>query len=49
MEDQFGIPVAYTGSAFAPFDLIGDTMRGTEGVLVDMLERPDELLGLIDG
>ena len=48
MGEQFGIPVAYAGSAFAPFDMIGDTMRGTEGVLMDMLERPEELLELID-
>jgi uroporphyrinogen-III decarboxylase len=48
MEGQFGIPVAHAGSAFAPFDMIGDTMRGTEGILVDMLERPDELLALIE-
>ena len=48
MEGQFGIPVAHAGSAFAPFDMIGDSLRGTEGVLVDMLERPEELLGLID-
>ena len=40
MEGQFGIPVAHAGSAFAPFDMIGDSLRGTEGVLVDMLERP---------
>jgi hypothetical protein len=48
MEERFGIPVAYAGSAFAPFDMIGDTMRGTEGILTDMLERPDELLELVD-
>jgi len=48
MEERFGIPVAYAGFAFAPFDMIGDTMRGTEAVLIDMLEKPEELLALID-
>jgi hypothetical protein len=28
--------------------MIGDTMRGTEAIQIDMLERPEELLELID-
>jgi uroporphyrinogen-III decarboxylase len=48
MEEQFGIPVAYAGFAFAPFDMVGDTMRGTVEILTDMLERPEKLLALID-
>jgi hypothetical protein len=48
MEEQFGIPLAYANSAFAPFDMVGDTMRGTEAVLIDMIERPAELLAYID-
>ena len=34
--------------AYAPFDMIGDTMRGTEGILCDLYDHPDELLALID-
>lgn len=48
MEEEFGIPVAYATFAFAPFDMVGDTMRGTEGVLCDLYDHPDELLALID-
>jgi uroporphyrinogen-III decarboxylase len=27
----------------APFDLIGDTLRGTKGIMMDMYQRPDKL------
>jgi hypothetical protein len=38
-----GFPAAAGSFAWAPFDLIGDTLRGTEGVLTDMLLRPEPL------
>ena len=28
----------------APFDILGDTLRGTKGVMLDMYRRPDTLL-----
>jgi uroporphyrinogen-III decarboxylase len=43
-----GIPSYAAGFAFAPFDMVGDTLRGTIEVLLDMTEHPDELLQLID-
>ena len=48
MREQFGIPPLYAGFAYAPFDMIGDTLRGTTGILMDMHDRPGELLALID-
>jgi len=27
----------------APFDVIGDSLRGTKGVMLDMFRYPDEL------
>ncbi|MDR0376544.1 MAG: hypothetical protein LBH70_01995 [Spirochaetaceae bacterium] len=48
MKEKFGMPPLYAGFAFAPFDMIGDSMRRTREILMDMLERPDELLALID-
>ena len=39
-----GIPAMYGGFSKAPFDAIGDTMRGTMGVLMDLYKHPDELL-----
>ncbi len=40
-----GFPSA-TGGAFckAPFDTLGDTLRGTKGIMMDMYRQPDKLL-----
>jgi uroporphyrinogen-III decarboxylase len=48
MKETFGMPPLYAGFAYAPFDMIGDSMRGTMEVLMDMMKRPDDLLALID-
>ncbi len=48
MEHEFGVPVAYSGFAYAPFDMIGDSMRGTVPILTDLYENPDLLLKCID-
>jgi len=48
METQFGIPVAYAAWAFAPFDMIADTMRGTLGISYDLAERKIEILDMIE-
>ncbi len=48
MEKEFGIPVAYGAFGYAPFDMIGDTLRGTVPILKDMYDRPDKLLKAID-
>ena len=48
MKEKYGMPPLYAGFAYAPFDMIGDTMRGTEEILTDMYDHPDELLALID-
>jgi hypothetical protein len=38
-----GIPGIMSGLAKAPFDTLGDTLRGTQGVMMDMFQRPDKL------
>ncbi len=38
-----GLPIAWGAFGFAPFDMLGDTMRGTEEMLIDMLLRPEEV------
>jgi len=43
-----GYPNMVGGMSFAPFDLIGDTLRGTTGVLLDMYRQPDKLLAAIE-
>ena len=48
MKNDFGIPICEAGAAFAPYDMIGDSMRGTTNILMDMYDRPDELLELMD-
>jgi len=48
MKENYGIPLLYAGFAYAPFDMIGDSMRGTIDILTDMHDRPDELLAFID-
>jgi len=39
-----GYPVFMGGAAKAPFDILGDTLRGTRGVMIDMKRRPEQLV-----
>jgi len=39
-----GLPLFNGGMAKAPFDTIGDTLRGTQGIIMDMYRQPDKLL-----
>lgn len=43
-QGQMGLPGTLSGFSKAPFDYIGDTMRGTRGIMLDMYRRPDKLL-----
>jgi uroporphyrinogen-III decarboxylase len=45
---EAGFPTARGAFAKAPFDVIGDTLRGTQGIINDMFRRPDKLLEAID-
>jgi uroporphyrinogen-III decarboxylase len=36
------------GLSKAPFDVIGDTLRGTKGVMVDMYRQPDKLFQALE-
>jgi hypothetical protein len=45
---SLGYPCMGASMTFAPFDLIGDTLRGTRGIMLDMYRRPDALLAAID-
>ena len=38
-----GYPPTIDYLCIAPFDIIGDTLRGTQGVMMDMYRRPDKL------
>jgi hypothetical protein len=41
---SLGFPNILGGFTKAPFDVIGDTLRGTKGIMLDMYRRPDKLL-----
>jgi uroporphyrinogen-III decarboxylase len=38
-----GMPGVMSGLAKAPFDTLGDTLRGTQGIMMDMFQRPEKL------
>ncbi len=39
-----GFPNFFGGGTKAPFDTIGDTLRGTKGMMMDLYRQPDKLL-----
>jgi hypothetical protein len=38
-----GYPLAFAGWDWPPFDILGDTLRGTHQILADMRRRPEKL------
>ena len=40
----FGIPGFAGGATKAPYDILGDTMRGTRGLVLDKFRRPEKVL-----
>jgi hypothetical protein len=49
---QFGAPHGFPASMgllnVAPFDALGDTMRGTKAITLDLFRRPDKILKALD-
>jgi hypothetical protein len=45
---SLGFPSPVAGYTKAPFDVIGDTLRGTRGIMMDMYRQPDKLLKTLD-
>lgn len=43
-----GFPNIIAGYTKAPFDVLGDTLRGTRGIMMDMYRCPDKLLEAMD-
>ena len=43
-----GFPNIVGGFTKAPFDVIGDTLRGTRGIMLDMYRQPEKLLEAMD-
>ena len=45
---SLGFPNILGGFTKAPFDTIGDTLRGTRGIIMDMYRQPDKLLQALE-
>jgi hypothetical protein len=45
---SLGYPNILGGFTKAPFDTIGDTLRGTKGIMLDMYRRPHKLLEALE-
>jgi hypothetical protein len=43
-----GYPTHKGGMASAPFDVLGDVLRGTKGLMLDMYRRPETVLRAVD-
>jgi hypothetical protein len=43
-----GYPLAFAGWDWPPFDILGDTLRGTHQILADMRRRPEKLHDALD-
>jgi uroporphyrinogen-III decarboxylase len=46
--NTLGFPFILGGFTKAPFDVIGDTLRGTKGIMLDMYRHPDKLLAALE-
>ena len=45
---QIGLPSTIGGFTKVPFDFLGDTLRGTRGVMLDMYRQPDKVLAAVE-
>jgi len=45
---EMGFPEGRGGMGIAPYDVLGDFLRGTAGVAIDMFRQPEKLLEAID-
>ncbi|MDD2735435.1 MAG: uroporphyrinogen decarboxylase family protein [Desulfuromonadaceae bacterium] len=48
IQRRWGAPNLAGSFGLAPFDIIGDTLRGTKGVMLDMRRQPDALIEACD-
>jgi len=45
---SLGYPQVVAGFTKAPFDLIGDTLRGTKGIMLDIYRQPNKLIDAME-
>jgi uroporphyrinogen-III decarboxylase len=41
---SLGFPLGWATATFAPFDILGDTLRGMRGIILDMFRRPEKII-----
>ena len=47
--NRLGFPLIFgNGFTQAPFDTVGDSLRGTQGIMLDMYRQPDNLIALME-
>ncbi|MBI2836278.1 MAG: uroporphyrinogen decarboxylase [Chloroflexi bacterium] len=46
--DEMGFPATSSGFSLAPFDALGDTLRGTRGIMRDIYRQPQKLLEALE-
>jgi hypothetical protein len=45
---SLGFPSIFGGFSKAPYDVLGDTLRGSKGIIMDMYRQPDKLLKALE-
>lgn len=45
---ELGFPSLRGGATQVPFDTLGDSLRGTKGIMLDMYRQPDKILKAVD-
>ena len=45
---KLGFPIAAQSATFAPFDIVGDRLRGMRGMMLDMYRKPDKAMEVAD-
>lgn len=48
LEQTLGMPQPMTGAFLAPFDVLGDTMRGLNGIMMDIFRQPENVIKACD-
>lgn len=48
LQAKFGMPALPGGFTKVPFDIIGDTLRGTRGIMLDMYRQPGKVLAAVE-
>lgn len=48
METVYGLPAPFQSTIYAPFDVLADKLRGLQGIMVDIHERPEKVLAACD-